>query len=802
MAVKTFEEFLKKPLALDERYPTKAELLLAVNHFFELLGTNDYYQELRETIVNNKKSIKPLNWDEFKIYFLFFNFGDLEREKIWWSYCDAIQDLPICYQKKNDYLLYIMMNTFIQRWHLEKTGKHWFEKTPDADKPFSSYIKDKIAPKLNTDDSVLKDKYRKWLSNDATPTIDGLVDFWNSIENSVKDDIVPQREILFAYWFWQKMREDFGQKDFNVRDPYEKDDSGNKIDELNRLLDSPKTEESFKQAEALLIQLKETSNPSQYPAILLSQFLHLLYQRKYKESLPFLEIISQMLFVFFFSSDDDRERCFTNILSCIAHIYKNGNTDKETKRRLKSLFKQLFEDGINFSYIEPTPLSKNEKENVDANLCCWSRKFEECFPSTLFYSNANKHKLPELVPRPNKKEPDRVLINFGECRNTPQIVFYSRINDLVAVEELLKNKKMQITKIGEQNDSALFWALQNMSVMNPLAFAQQTIFPPTLINQKSKKVLNFLAEYYKDSMQNEDAYLDVFQKQRQTSRKIFDKIISRHLEQKNSLREKSFDDFETSLGKVDVGNESILMLAIYSADYEVVRKVIDLYTEFVFNPNKINEWINAKAGYPPSPAIYHLVRLISEKSHIHFHNAYPYSGLNKPVSDDIHAEYQFLLYPTTAASIPEKIKEIQHNRAMSAGIIPIMRKYGGVVRDELIKEDEIVRILTLLLKYGADPLIEVDMEHSDNGPKSYNAIKFAAEIGWQNGLQIMYEHVKTMVPITQEMLDEWLNIAVGWENIWLTKLKDVPHNNVNAKKCHEVVDYLKNLQPSVPSPVV
>jgi hypothetical protein len=43
-------------------------------------------------------------------------------------------------------------------------------------------------------------------------------------------------------------------------------------------------------------------------------------------------------------------------------------------------------------------------------------------------------------PKPNVKKADSFYINFGECLNAPQISFFSRINDLGAVKELLKNE--------------------------------------------------------------------------------------------------------------------------------------------------------------------------------------------------------------------------------------------------------------------------------------------------------------------------------------------------------------------------
>lgn len=212
-------------------------------------------------------------------------------------------------------------------------------------------------------------------------------------------------------------------------------------------------------------------------------------------------------------------------------------------------------------------------------------------------------------------------------------------------------------------------------------------------------------------------------------------------------------------------------------------------------PNKvqIQTWINEKAGYAPAPAIYHLVRIFSQKQHVDLHLEVPLFHYNRPVDNTVNAEYQQILYSTLASSMPEKIREVEWQRGITNNsvILPVIARNHYVIIQKFVQEDECLRILQLLLDNGADPLIEINMEHEDNGPKSYNALKFAAEIGWLQGVKTMCEHVKKNNQVTQKMIDEWLMVAVGWEDQWLHLWKDVPYSERYAKKCHEVVEYLR-----------
>ena len=176
----------------------------------------------------------------------------------------------------------------------------------------------------------------------------------------------------------------------------------------------------------------------------------------------------------------------------------------------------------------------------------------------------------------------------------------------------------------------------------------------------------------------------------------------------------------------------------------------------------------------------------------------PLFHYNRPVDNTVNAEYQQILYPTLASSVPEKMNEVEQQRSIAnnSGIRGIIARNHYVIAQKFVREEECLKILQLLLDNGADPLIEINMEHEDNGPKSYNALKFAAEIGWLQGVKIMCEYVKKNNQVTQKMIDDWLKVAVGWEDQWLRLWKDVPYSERYAKKCHEVVDYLRTQSPS------
>ncbi|SHM06287.1 hypothetical protein [Fibrobacter sp. UWB7] len=788
MSVNSYEEFLENPLKLDERFPTIEEVLLATGHFF--IKTNvELFKALKDKIEDAKDGKRNLDWYDLPDFISCFDLGNLENPYIWWTYLDVHEKYSQQSTYKNVFICTIMMNVFLKRWNLEN-GIHWLKDPPKEAKPFTHYLKSELAPKIQNASNRVKDNYRKWIENESTPSIESFIDFWNSIAESIKDDVIPQREILFAYWFWQKFQDDFNlnykEKDFD------EDAFSNKIHEIIILLTERKKIDSLEKVEILLCELKKENIPGLYPYFLLFNIFHLIYQRKYKELLPYIDCMSKIFFVL---PHFLHEPFYSRLMSCIAYLHQSDCIDKHEKKKLVAIFKRLYETGIYFGLLDSSPLSKNPKENIDANIHRWSRRFEELFPRENFYGMQHKIDDSLTLPKPNPKKADSFYINFGECINSPQISFFARLNDLDAVNKLLKNKTIQVTKIGEQNDSAIFWSLVNMSLMNPYGFKLQTIFPPTAKYFKRKDVLKLLAPYTTKHF-NEQEYKEAYAQQIDIATHIFYKLVNRC---KNApLRNKSLDDFETSFSITKIGNESILQNAMYTANFDIVKNIIELYKHFVPNKDLVKKWINEKAGFAPAPAIYHIVRIFSNKQHVDLHLEEPLFHYNRLVDNGVNAEYQQILYPTLATSMPEKIREIeqQWNITNNTRIMPVIARNHYIIIQKYVHEAECLKILQLLLENGADPLIEINMEHEDNGPKSYNALKFATEIGWLQGVKLMCEHVKKTHFMTQEMIDEWLKVAVGWEDQWLRLWKDVPYSEQYAQKCHEVVDYLQALNPT------
>ena len=789
MSVNSYEEFLEDPLKLDERFPTIEEVLLATSHFF--VKTNvDLFNTIKARIEDAKDGKRNLDWDDLPDFFSCFDFGTLESQCVWWAYKDVHEKYSLQHAYKNESICAIMMNVFLKRWNLE-SGIHWLKDRPKDAKPFTNYLKSELAPKLQNANSRVKDNYRKWIENDSTPSIESFVEFWESIAESIKDTVVPQREILFAYWFWQKFQDDFSL-DYKEND-FDEDAFGKKVKEIISLLMERKKLDSLEKVEELLCELKKENIPGLYPYFLLFNIFHVVFQRKDKELIPYLDCMSKIFFVLPHSF---HEMFYSRLMSSVAYLHQNSKIDKGEKKKLIAIFKRLYELGIYYELLDSIPLSKNPKENIDANMRRWARRFDELFPRSIFYGMQPKIDATFFCPKPNVKKADSFYIeDFGECHKSPQISFFSRVNDLDAVNKLLKNKTIQVTKLGEQNDSAIFWSLVNMSLMNPYGFFLQTIFPPTAKYLKRKDVLNYYLPYTKKHL-NEQEYTEAFTQQIDVAREIFLNLINRC--KKSPLRSKSLDDFETGFSVTKVGNESILQNAMYTANFDIVRIIIELYKNFVPNKDQEKNWINEKAGYPPAPAIYHLVRIFSKKQHVDLHLEEPLFHYNRPVDNTVNAEYQQILYSTLASSVPEKIREVEQLRSIvnSSGIAKINARNHYVIAKKFVHEEECLKILQLLLDNEADPLIEINMEHEDNGPKSYNALKFAVEIGWLRGVKIMCEHVKKTHQVTPQMIDEWLEIAVGWEDQWSSLWKTVPYSELYAKQCREVVNYLRTLSPA------
>ena len=788
MSINNYEKFLEDPLKLDERLPTIEEVMLATSHFF-IKTKKDQFNAIKERIEDSKDGKRNFNWNDMPEFFSCFDFGSLESQCIWWAYQDTLKEFSMRYAYKNEFICAIMMNVFLKRWNLER-GIHWLKDRPKEAKPFTNYLRSELAPKLQNASNRVKDNYRKWIENGATPSIESFVEFWESIAESIKDNVVPQREILFAYWFWQKFQDDFSL-DYKEND-FDEEALGKIVDEITPLLMERKKLDSLEKVEQLLNELTKGNIPGFYPYFLLYNIFHVIFQKKYKELIPYLDCMSK---IFFSLPHDFHNRFYSRLMSCVAYLHQNSSIDKNEKKKLVAIFKRLYELGICYELLDSTPLSKNPKENIDANILRWSRRFDEFFPRDKFYGMPHKIDDSLHYPKPNAKKADSFYINLGECLNSPQISFFSRINDLDAVNELLKNKTIQVTKTGNQNDSAIFWTLVNMSLMNPYGFFLQTIFPPTAKYCRRKDVLEHYLPYTKKQF-DEQEYTEAFTQQIDVAKEIFFSLVNRC---KNSpLRNKSLDDFETGFSVTKVGNESILQNAIYTANFDIVRNIIELYKNFVPNNDQVKKWINEKAGYAPAPAIYHLVRIFSKKQHVDLHLEEPLFHYNRPVDNSVNAEYQQILYSTFASSIPEKIREVEWQRSITnnSGIQQITARNHYVIAKKFVQEEECLKILQLILDNGADPLIEINMEHEDNGPRSYNALKFAAEIGWLQGVKMMCEHVKKTHQVTLQMIDEWLEIAVGWEDQWSSLWKDIPYSELYAKQCREVVNYLRTLSPA------
>lgn len=786
MSVNNYEKFLEDPLKLDERLPTIEEVMLATSHFF-IKTKKDQFNAIKERIEDSKDGKRNFNWNDMPEFFSCFDFGSLESLCIWRAYQDTLKEFSMRYVYKNEFICAIMMNVFLKRWDLER-GIHWLKDRPKETKPFTNYLKSELAPKLQNASNRVKDNYRKWIENGSTPSIEAFVEFWETIAESIKDDVVPQREILFAYWFWQKFQDDFCIEEKQWDDGLEKFDKN--FHEVINILKERKKLDSLEKVENLLSELKKESFSGFYPYILYLDILHLVYQKKFENLLPYMERMSKIFFLIPSSFE-----FYPKIISCVAYLHEKDGIKKDSKKTLSAIFKKMYKMGIAYCLMDSTPLSNNPKENIGANMCRWARHFEVLFPRNLFYGM--QHKIDDSLnfPKPNVKKADSFYINFGECLNAPQISFFSRINDLGAVKELLKNKNIQVTKIGNQNDSAIFWTLVNMSLMHPYGFFLQTIFPPTAKYCRRKDVLEHYLPYTKKQF-DEQEFAEAFTQQIDVAKEIFFSLVNRC---KNSpLRNKSLDDFETGFSVTKVGNESILQNAVYTANFDVVKNVIELYQHFVPNKAQIQKWINEKAGYAPVPAIYHLVRIFSEKQHVDLHLEEPLFHYNRPVDNTVHAEYQQILYPTLASSVPEKINEVEQQRSIAnnSRIAQITARNHYVIAKKFVHEEECLKILQLLLDNGADPFIEINMEHEDNGPKSYNALKFAAEIGWLRGVKIMCEFAQKNNNVTKEMIDECLKVAVGWEDQWLRLWKDMPYSERYAKKCHEVVEYLRAFNPT------
>jgi len=784
MSVKSYEEFLKDPLKSDERLPTIEEVMLATSHFF-VKKNKDHFNTIKEKIEDSKDGKRNLDWNDLPNFFSCFDFGSLDNLCVWWAYQDVLKELSMRYAYKNEFICAIMMNVFLKRWNLEN-GIHWLKDCPKETKPFTRYLKSELAPKLQNANNRVKDNYRKWIENGSTPSIESFVEFWESIAESIKDDVVPQREILFAYWFWQKFQDNFYIEEKQWEDGLEKFDKN--FHEVINILKDRKKLDSIEKVENLLSELKKESFSGFYPYILYLDIHHLVLQKKYKDILPYLDCMSKI----FFSIPSSFDFFYPKILTCVSYLHQQEGIDRESKKKLLPIFKRLYVTGIYYRLMDSTPLSNNPKENIDANMHRWSRRFDEFFPKYIFYGMQRKVDDSLHFPKPNVKKADSFYINFGECLNAPQISFFSRINDLGAVKDLLKNKNIQVTKIGNQNDSAIFWSLVNMSLMNPYGFFLQTIFPPTAKYCRRKDVLEHYLPYTKKQF-NERDYTEAFAQQIDVAKEIFFSLVNRC--KSSPLRSKSLDDFETGFSVTKVGNESILQNAIYTANFDIVRNIIELYKNFVPNNDQVKKWINEKAGYAPAPAIYHLVRIFSKKQHVDLHLEEPLFRYNRPVDNSVNAEYQQILYSTLASSIPEKKREVEWQRSITnnSGIQQITARNHYVIVKKFVHEEECLRILQLLLDNGANPLIEINMEHEDNGPKSYNALKFAAEIGWLQGVKIMFEHVQKNNQVTQKMIDEWLKVAVGWEDQWSRLWKDVPYSELYAQRCREVAKYLQSL---------
>ncbi len=832
MSVNSYEEFLSNPLKLDERLPTIEEVLLAMNVFLVRKinpkdvddNENDSFENVQKRLNEIKKGNKNINKKDIFLWFEYFGLDKVQTKKFIEKYVKYLKAPMVRASDKNFYIQTLMRSFFMDAFGLNQNrfSSEWMNVKTSDNKPFTALLKEpgfdeKTIKIENENQAKILDNYRKWVDG-ATPEIESLSAFLNLLEEGPASGLLLQKEKILALWFKQKCNEKYptalnleiAMKKNGVESKEEKE-----LYELYAKIKGPKLPYSLLDNEEHLKKVKETFSPYSYPFIVLLEIKHLICKGDYSTAISY--IIKIIPFYFYVGDCVDWD-WYILVLSVIAHEYnddKNGLDKKAKQARktsLKSLLKRIYNYGILFDIERLNfPLDNKEKETIYINNYC--RRFNERLEFLHPYQKIDKPTI--SIPKPDFKKVNK-KINFGNAKDTPQLVFFTQLNEPDYVRKLLK-KGAQVANVSNVSESALYWSLVNMDLSQHMSYAKTYLVPPESQLYKDANIREYIYkekdDYYtafalasiSKNQFEEPVFLPQngiaeaykvfklnFAKQIESAEQIFRNLLPHY---KSPSRTNPHAIFSTTT----LSNDSILNQAICTCKMDVISAVVDLHKQYL-GEGTINEWMNKNTSYHPRTPLFWVIRQFEKK----YDQPVVEKDFQKdpwlPIFDfnpEDLADYWSMRAPNNPINYNEN--KIMAKQELSNPINMMAQNMQQVLEykylDDNVSEEDFLDILNYLLDNQASPITECDCTKI-NRPKDYNAGCLAAEIGWLNGVKEMAENIikNESIDVVKKELTKWCDNARKFDKEWsMGGFSGKSDHEIRAQRCREVARYLQSL---------
>lgn len=787
MALQDYNNFLENSLAIDSRYPTLEEFLLALGHCIPEKPSEEEKKRITDSqlgrVVISKKDIVN-----------YLSSMKLRYDLVMMLYINVIKQPRMNIMSKNSYLHVMLFTLFVRRFNLkeyfnkDKSPLEGYSRTTG----FKDFLKDLVGEKNGFyynvempegDNSEYLDNLYDWLDG-GVPTIGALERFLQHVALVENSPIKANRNKILVLWFFQSMSKKYphDEKQFASKeylDQREKNDD--ELEDIDNLVIGPKMPYSLADNTERIEKAKEKYSFDEYPFIAQIEIKHFIYQRRYKDAMT---IVKKMVPLFFYLCSEEVDGWFSLILSFVVYNYTETK-DKNEKKSLKSLLKRIYNFG-GLLEIDGNLLEFDRKENEEIVVSKYYRRFIDWNAAQNFYGKQKKEE--SFFPEPDYKKVNQKRVTFGDVVNCPQLIFYTQLNEPDIVCNLLK-KGAKIDASTPSNESALYWNLINLDLTAHLNCGRTMMCPPEsklLINNKklSDYVYARKEAYFKvikgmnleeDLENGYNVFVKCVEEQHKDAYKIFKALLPHYQDPKGNWPLSTFQ-------KKTLYGRTIMNVAVCTGNIDIISSVIDLYKKYC-GENNTDKWINEIAEFQPRTPVFWVSRLyhyLKEQT-----NTLKKLLTNNPATNFVEWSKcnPQLIAKSWNAQSPYNIKNFSENYELVQNDLanPIMSIIQNLQQywehryiQEKLPENKLLAILQLLLDNHADPLVMIDGT-TINFSKEFNALHHAIYNGWLEGVKMMVEHIKSKGNFDVE---PYLKFAVLQP----------------PKICKPVVDYLSSLK--------
>lgn len=601
MAITDYESFCKDPSTLKERFPTIEEFALAFDDFFVLKKGVDRtdYDALCSAVRDGKKSNehKKINdRNSIKRYLECFDLGSNSAsvDDILEYYVKSINKSTASGSSVNFYIRYWFRYFFAKAYEIRLSTTNWrwlgnIQASEEGD-DFFTYLSCLDAKKIeeNLKDENNKKNFKNWMADKQQSKNFGKIkSVLAFLEDVNSDRLIVNKENLLISWFYTKcykhfpcdesLVEKYGPKGNETESPF-----ADRVDDLVKLIDGPKENDSKEKIEAELAFLQANAPVSDYPVLLYQVFKHNLYQKNYKEAIHYAKLVSDIFFYVGSTGNHQfselRTQWFRILVVATAHISYKA-TDSKTQTAATKLFTSLlkrsylvdlkldvidYDDSLNFEFDNSEKLNELRQRN-NANFISYF------LPSSFYEKEKQLIELTYDETKINQK-----TISFGNISGYA-IEIAARINNPQIVEEIIaKGGNVLKSKNGFQN--ALYWSVNNMLQFLPIGFWRFEIVPHSLEHIMDEEILNFIIPKGKKTLKKYYDYNKVHAEELNNAYKIFKMILPMYKDSGfNVSVMKFFENKNFFFTICSIGQYSIVEDAIPLVNIEELKKDSENY---------------------------------------------------------------------------------------------------------------------------------------------------------------------------------------------------------------------------------